>query len=91
MARRNRVPESVSMETPKAKALQRRRETEEIQRRAAEHPDISAVSAKTRKWQKEHKEIEESSEGLENSGDLESSENSEDGVETISTDVEAED
>ena len=37
------------------------------------------------RWQKEHKEIEESSE------DLESSENSEDGVETISTDVEAED
>lgn len=56
MARRNRVPKSVSMETPKAKALQRRRETEEIQRRAAEHPDISAVPAKTRKWQKEHKD-----------------------------------
>lgn len=56
MAWRNRVPESVSAETPKAKALQRRRKTEEIQRRVVEHPDISAVSAKTRKWQKEHKD-----------------------------------
>lgn len=56
MARRNKVPETVSHETRQAKALQKRRETEEIQRRAAEHPSMSAASKLQRAAWDEEKE-----------------------------------